>query len=1135
METLDCTYAPMLAAHAASAASSYPTLWMIQLLRLFRRFDSCQLLSIRRRTVLTSRMRPESVLASPEERLMSVLLSLLPFVRKTVSSCCAALAGLALLCLPGWLAAQEITVDSSTTSVNIGTVNVCRPGATAPAPCSTTVDLIYKGGGSGYGRAKVSDLGIADVNFHYVPSDTSCSDPYFDQPHATTSLAPSSLEPGDCRIRVRFTPTHTGGFKGAVQLVGEYSKIVRTTFIYGFGKGPQLKFDPNSPTVPQTRLYTPSVVGGIGGAVLNSRNELLLADPDGRQLVLITTRNTGGYPTTLNYEPYSPVLDGGGTVYLIDKAGKRVVEYPPNLRPSITLPFQFSGTPNGLAVDGQGVLYVTQTGSSVVLKLPFGATTQQVINTAVIDTTEAQGVQADAAGNVFVSKASGALVEAPAGGAALRLVTRAFHPEYPYFALDGIDDALNPQRAAADVLQVPPSGKQITALSLGPFPDYPFPLRAYAPVATAVDGTGNLYVSDIQNTVPQTLLFRRDISAPVNVGIVPVGSTGQGSLRIFNGGNAPLVVKPVFNNASYAVASTAPANCLSSLASGQSCILNITYTNTGSPDQPPTLTLKTNGLSDPVVSLTANADPVAMPLLSVPTGAYGEPKIVSIYAPTPGSRVFYTTDGTLPTTSSTPYTGPITVSSSETLEAIAVAGTNRSQLALGVYTIANTSEAIDISQGFDYQCEPNPRGDRYSCGGSARLIGNRFRLTDNHPYQAAIVLGDRAASISGFTTDFTFQLSDAMADGFTFLMQVTDPNTDGPQPGHTGKGLGYEGLTGSVALKFDLYSNAGEGNNSVGVYTGGVLPTTPAVDLTGTGIDLHSGHVMLARVSYDTANLNLTLTDTATLSTWSHAFPLDLQKLTTNEFQNYVIPGFTAGTGALTAVQDLLNWTYISAPVVAMPLPVPTVPALPFFPNAINPQGLRLNGAAAVPGAVLQLTDGKTYEAGSAYYAKPVPIGSFTTDFTLQLKSPVADGLTFIVQNAPAGAGALGGKGLLLGSAGIPKSVALKFDLYNNAGEGTDSTGLYLNGASPTSSAINLAGSGVDLHSAHPINAHLNYDGSGLTVTLTDALTRQAWTHTFSVDIPATVGGQTAYIGFTGGTGSKAVVGQILNWTFSNP
>jgi len=42
---------------------------------------------------------------------------------------------------------------------------------------------------------------------------------------------------------------------------------------------------------------------------------------------------------------------------------------------------------------------------------------------------------------------------------------------------------------------------------------------------------------------------------------------------------------------------------------------------------------------------------------------------------------------------------------------------------------------------------------------------------------------------------------------------------------------------------------------------------------------------------------------------------------------------------------------------------------------------------------------------------------------------------------------------------GIATSVAVKFDLYDNSGEGTNSTGIYVNGASPTMPATTrLAG-----------------------------------------------------------------------------
>jgi hypothetical protein len=54
----------------------------------------------------------------------------------------------------------------------------------------------------------------------------------------------------------------------------------------------------------------------------------------------------------------------------------------------------------------------------------------------------------------------------------------------------------------------------------------------------------------------------------------------------------------------------------------------------------------------------------------------------------PGVTIYYTTNGTIPTTASTKYTGPFTVSSTATVFALAVGnGYGTSTVGGGVYTI----------------------------------------------------------------------------------------------------------------------------------------------------------------------------------------------------------------------------------------------------------------------------------------------------------------------------------------------------------------------------------------------------------------------------------------------------------------
>jgi hypothetical protein len=149
-------------------------------------------------------------------------------------------------------------------------------------------------------------------------------------------------------------------------------------------------------------------------------------------------------------------------------------------------------------------------------------------------------------------------------------------------------------------------------------------------------------------------------------------------------------------------------------------------------------------------------------------------------------------------------------------------------------------------------------------------------------------------------------------------------------------------------------------------------------------------------------------------------------------------------------------------------------------------------------------------------------VQSFITNFTFQLLNASADGMTFTIQGD--NIWALGDPGGGLAYQGIANSVAVKFDLYNNAGEGNDSTGLYTGGAAPTVPSVDLSSTGINLHSGDIMDAQLVYDGTNGTVT-----------EVFPVNIPSIVGGSTAYVGFTGSTGSLTATQNVLSWTYSAP
>jgi len=445
------------------------------------------------------------------------------------------------------------------------------------------------------------------------------------------------------------------------------------------------------------------------------------------------------------------------------------------------------------------------------------------------------------------------------------------------------------------------------------------------------------------------------------------------------------------------------------------------------------------------------------------------------------------------------------IDSSQTVASITLPA-NRNVVILGV-AVSNTP--LNDSAGFSSSAGLN------FVGGATRT-NDTLQLTDGAAHtEARAVWAATPLNVQNFTTDFNFQITPAAANignGFTFTVQNAGPKAHGAD----GAGLGYAGIGTSVAVKFDLHNSAGEGVDSTGFYVDGAEPTVPAIDMTSSGVNLHGGDVLHAHITYDGTTLTLTLTDTISGASFTTSQAIDIPATVGG---NTAYVGFTAATGSLTAVQQITNWTFTSGLTAVVNDPA----------GFATTNGLALVGVT-LTGATLQLTDGGGDEANAVWTAAPINVQNFTTDFDFLEIEASADGFTFAIQNT--GANAIGEDGGGLGYAGIGSSVAVKFDLYNNAGEGTDSTGFYTDGAYPSVPALDLTASGVNLHGTDLLHAHITYDGTTLILTLTDTVTGASFSASQAINIPATVGSNTAYVGFTAGTGGESAVQQIVNWTY---
>jgi len=157
---------------------------------------------------------------------------------------------------------------------------------------------------------------------------------------------------------------------------------------------------------------------------------------------------------------------------------------------------------------------------------------------------------------------------------------------------------------------------------------------------------------------------------------------------------------------------------------------------------------------------------VATPVFSPKGGRYAEAQTVSITCETGGSTIYYTLDGSTPSTSSSVYSAPLTISETTTVKAVAVADGEESAVATAKYTIGASSSDPDtktfrlVSSTDDLEA-----GLRYviACGSKSTAAGS---LSSN-------VLGSKSVTVEDDVITITddvavFVLEGDPTSGWTF-------------------------------------------------------------------------------------------------------------------------------------------------------------------------------------------------------------------------------------------------------------------------------------------------------------------------------------------------------------------------------
>jgi len=235
-------------------------------------------------------------------------------------------------------------------------------------------------------------------------------------------------------------------------------------------------------------------------------------------------------------------------------------------------------------------------------------------------------------------------------------------------------------------------------------------------------------------------------------------------------------------------------------------------------------------------------------------------------------------------------------------------------------------------------------------------------------------------------------------------------------------------------------------------------------------------------------------------------------------------------------------------------LPVLLLAAHSHAQTPLTTSDLTANGSAVITASsngnpILWLTPASQGQAGTVFTTSSIQFDSaytFRTFFQFKMTDAgyygASDGMTFTLQTESANA--VGTSGGSLGYAGITPSVAVEFDTWQNSFDINDNhIAVLVNGVmndldpqTPYGVTDCQPSTGVFgcMSNGDVWSVWIDYDGTDLYVALADnSSIRPKNLLRFPLVIATVLGGNSAFIGFTAGTGSGYENHYVANWAFS--